>query len=64
MAQNPDQAGSLIPQPELSLPALREAVARVAPARLPEMLEKMRAAFARCARGGDRCVARSPLPRR
>lgn len=47
MGQTPDQAGSLIPRPELTLPALREAVARVAPGRLPEMAEKMHAAFAR-----------------
>jgi hypothetical protein len=47
MGQNPEQAAPLIPQPELTLPALRAAVARVVPGRLPEMFEKMQAAFVR-----------------
>jgi hypothetical protein len=47
MGQTPDRAGPVIPRPELTLPALREAVARVAPGRLPEMFEKMQAAFVR-----------------
>lgn len=47
MGQTPDPAGPVIPRPELTLPALREAVARVAPGRLPEMFEKMQAAFVR-----------------
>jgi hypothetical protein len=37
----------LIPQPTLTLPALREAVAAVAPSRLPEMFAKMQEAFVR-----------------
>jgi hypothetical protein len=45
--QTPDQAGALIPRPDLTLPALRTAVARIAPGRLPEMFEKMQAAFVR-----------------
>ena len=45
--QTPDQAESLIPRPELTLPALRAAVARVVPGRLPEMFDKMQAAFVR-----------------
>jgi hypothetical protein len=53
MRQTPDQAGSLIPRPALTLPALREAVARVAPGRLPEMFEKMRAAFAQASEEGS-----------
>lgn len=47
MGQTPDGAAPLIPRPELTLVALREAVARVAPGRLPEMFEKMQAAFIR-----------------
>jgi hypothetical protein len=47
MGQTPDQAEFLIPRPELTLPALRAAVARVVPGRLPEMFEKMQAAFVR-----------------
>jgi hypothetical protein len=47
MGATPDQAGPLIPRPELTLHALREAIARVAPGRLAEMYEKMQAAFVR-----------------
>lgn len=47
MGQTPDQAGPVIARPELTLPALREAVARVVPGRLPEMFEMMQAAFVR-----------------
>jgi hypothetical protein len=47
MRQTPEQSGAVIPRPEPTLPALREAVARVAPGRLPEMFEKMQAAFVR-----------------
>lgn len=37
----------LIPQPELSLPALRRAVATVVPSRLEEFLDDMQQAFVR-----------------
>jgi hypothetical protein len=37
----------LIPMPDLTLPALRQAVATVAPARLPEFFEDMQKAFVR-----------------
>jgi len=47
MGQTPDQAGELIPRPDLTLSALRAAIARVAPGRLPEMFEKIQAAFVR-----------------
>jgi hypothetical protein len=53
MGQTPDQAESVIPRPELNLPALRAAVARVAPGRLPEMFEKMQAAFVRAGDEGS-----------
>lgn len=39
--------GALIPQPELKLPALRQAVATVAPSRLPEFFEDLQKAFVR-----------------
>ncbi len=39
------QGDPLIPQPSLTLPALRQAVAAVAPGRLPEMFSKMQEAF-------------------
>ncbi|MEV0320333.1 hypothetical protein ACIBKX_05220 [Streptomyces sp. NPDC050658] len=35
----------LIPRPELKLPALRQAVATVAPSRLPEFFEDLQQAF-------------------
>jgi len=41
----PGQGDALTPQPSLSLPALRQAVATVAPGRLPEMFTKMQEAF-------------------
>src|ERR1700744_4821268 len=47
LADVPDHGEPLILQPSLSLPALREAVAAVAPSRLPEMFAKMREAFVR-----------------
>lgn len=53
VGQTPDQAESVIPRPELTLPALREAVARIAPGRLPEMFEKMQAAFVRAGEEGS-----------
>lgn len=45
--QTPDQSEPLIPQPSLSLPALRQAVAAVAPGRLAEMFTSMQDAFVR-----------------
>jgi len=45
--QTPGKSEPLIPQPSLTLPALRSAVAAVAPARLPEMFTKMQDAFIR-----------------
>ncbi|MGH4028342.1 hypothetical protein ACQB60_05320 [Actinomycetota bacterium Odt1-20B] len=39
----------LTPQPELTLPALRQAVATVAPSRLPEFHEDLQRAFVRAA---------------
>jgi hypothetical protein len=53
MGQTPDQTGALIPRPDLTLPALRAAVARVAPGRLPEMFEKMQAAFVQAGEEGS-----------
>ncbi|MBK6018275.1 hypothetical protein [Streptomyces sp. MBT53] len=37
----------LIPRPDLSLPALRQAVATVVPSRLPEFFEDLQKAFVR-----------------
>ncbi len=45
--------GALIPQPSLTLPALRQAVATVAPGRLPEMFSKMQEAFVRAGEEGS-----------
>lgn len=45
--QTRGQADPLIPRPSLTLPALRAAVAAVAPGRLPEMFAKMQDAFIR-----------------
>ncbi|MFC9845208.1 hypothetical protein ACFWFF_14065 [Streptomyces sp. NPDC060223] len=42
-----DGDGPLIPRPELTLPALRQAVATVAPSRLPEFFEDLQKAFVR-----------------
>ncbi|QNP72686.1 hypothetical protein IAG44_26845 [Streptomyces roseirectus] len=39
--------GPLIPRPELTLPALRQAVAAVTPSRLPEFFEDLQSAFVR-----------------
>jgi hypothetical protein len=49
----PGQGAPLIPQPNLTLPALRHAVAAVAPARLPEMYSKMQEAFVRAGEEGS-----------
>ena len=48
----PGQGDPLIPQPGLTLPALRQAVAAVAPGRLPEMFAKMQDAFVRAGEEG------------
>jgi hypothetical protein len=45
--QTPEHSEPLIPQPGLTLPALRAAVAAVAPGRLPDMFAKMQDAFVR-----------------
>src|SRR5258708_1838759 len=45
--------GALIPQPSLTLPALRQAVAAVAPGRLAEMFSKMQEAFVRAGEEGS-----------
>jgi len=42
-----DGNGPLIPRPEFTLPALRQAVATVAPSRLPEFFEDLQKAFVR-----------------
>lgn len=42
-----DGDGPLIPRPELTLPALRQAVATVVPSRLPEFFEDLQEAFVR-----------------
>ncbi|MCQ4085197.1 hypothetical protein NGB36_32720 [Streptomyces sp. RB6PN25] len=42
---HPESDGPLIPKPALTLPALRQAVASVAPSRLPEFFEDMQKAF-------------------
>jgi len=47
------QGDALIPQPGLTLPALRQAVATVAPGRLPEMFTKMQDAFVRAGQLGS-----------
>jgi hypothetical protein len=53
MGQTPDQHVCLLPRPELTWTALRSAVARVAPGRLPEMFEKMQMAFVRAGEEGS-----------
>ena len=50
----PDQAEPLIPRPNLTLPALRQAVAAVAAGRLAEMFTSMQDAFVRA--GGEDSV--------
>ncbi|MHB9861680.1 hypothetical protein [Streptomyces sp. YIM S03343] len=42
-----DSNTPLIPRPELTLPALRQAVASVVPSRLPEFFEDLQRAFVR-----------------
>jgi hypothetical protein len=58
IARRSDVAGEvpgdpLIPQPALTLPSLRQAVAPVAPSRLPEMFAKMQEAFVRAGDEGS-----------
>ena len=45
--QQPESGEPLIPMPGLTLPELRQALATVAPARLPEFFEEMQQAFVR-----------------
>lgn len=45
VAQRDGHEEALIPMPELTWPALRKAVATVAPSRLPELFEDMQNAF-------------------
>ena len=47
------QVDGLIPQPSFTLPALRQAVAAVAPGRLPEMFAKMEEAFVQAGERGS-----------
>lgn len=49
----PGPSDPLIPQPALTLPSLRQAVAAVAPGRLPEMFAKMQEAFVRAGDEGS-----------
>jgi hypothetical protein len=51
--QVPGQGDAVIPQPSLTLPTLRQAVATVAPSRLPEMFTKMQDAFTRAGEQGS-----------
>jgi len=51
--QAPGPGNPLIPQPSLTLLALRQAVAVVAPGRLPEMFSKMQEAFVRAGEEGS-----------
>ena len=53
VGEMPGQGDPLIPQPSLTLPALRQAVAAVAPGRLPEMFTKMQEAFVRAGEEGS-----------
>lgn len=52
--QNSEPNGPLIPMPTLTLPALRQALAAVAPSRLPEFFEDMQKAFVQA--GDDNSV--------
>jgi hypothetical protein len=53
IGQVPGEGDALTPRPSLSLPALRQAVAAVAPGRLPEMYAKMQDAFVRAGDQGS-----------
>lgn len=59
VAAVPGQGDGLTPQPSLTLSALRQAVATVAPGRLPEMFAKMQQAFVRA--GEQDSVTPRPL---
>ncbi|MFF4404138.1 hypothetical protein ACFY2W_17260 [Streptomyces sp. NPDC001262] len=51
--QHTEPSGPLIPKPALTLPALRRAVATVAPSRLPEFFDDMQKAFVRAGDEGS-----------
>jgi hypothetical protein len=51
--QVPGPGDALTPRPSQTLPALRQAVAAVAPGRLPEMFAKMQEAFVQAAEQGS-----------
>ena len=51
--QHPVHDGPIIPMPPLTLLALRQAVATVAPSRLPELFEDMQQAVVRAGDGGS-----------
>jgi hypothetical protein len=53
VGQVPGQGDALTPRPSLTLPALRQAVATVAPGRLPEMFTKMQEAFVEAGEQGS-----------
>ncbi|MFJ9416386.1 MULTISPECIES: hypothetical protein [unclassified Streptomyces] len=45
--------GPLMPMPDLTLPALRSAVAALAPVKLPELVDEMQQAFDRAGKDGS-----------
>ncbi|WP_127355977.1 hypothetical protein [Actinacidiphila soli] len=49
----PQHDGPIIPMPELTLPALRQAIATVVPSRLPEFFEEMERAFVQAGDDGS-----------
>ncbi|GAA3046899.1 hypothetical protein FHS39_000511 [Streptomyces olivoverticillatus] len=51
--EHTEHDGPLIPKPALTLPALRQAVATVAPSRLPEFFEDMQKAFVQAGEQGS-----------
>ena len=53
VAQREGREEPLIPMPELTWPALRKAVATVAPSRLPELFEDMQKAFVEAGENGS-----------
>ena len=53
IGQVPGQGDALIPKPNLTLPALWQAVATVTSGRLPEMSAKMQGAFVRAGEHGS-----------
>ncbi|KJY41396.1 hypothetical protein VR41_12785 [Streptomyces sp. NRRL B-1568] len=52
--QHAEHDGPLVPKPALTLPALRQAIAAVAPSRLPEYFEDMQNTFVQA--GGEGSV--------